>query len=283
MPQDTSYNAEEEQDSYENRLSATEGSWWRINCRMAVKVVAEFNIAHMYPELMNLYGDRGNLVCLQRRLEWYGHSCVIKNISLGDKLEFDKIDMIFMGGGSDREQGLVYQDLLDKADNLLTEIENGLPVLFICGAYQLLGKSYHSWDGSDMVGLGFFDFYTVGRKDRLIGNILINSEIPGVSTSIVGFENHGGRTHFDNSNLKAFGTVIKGQGNNGKDKTEGLLYKNLIGTYLHGPLLPKNPAISDWFIQNMGERKGIKFNGALNNTIENFAHEQVKHKLLNSR
>ncbi|MEN6463157.1 MAG: glutamine amidotransferase [Syntrophomonas sp.] len=245
--------------------------------------MAEFNIAHMYPDLMNLYGDRGNLVCLQHRLEWYGHSCTIKNISLGAKLEFDKIDMIFMGGGSDREQGLVYRDLLDKADNLLMEIRNGLPVLFICGAYQLLGKSYLSWDGSNMDGLGFFNFHTVGRKDRLIGNVLINSEVPGVSTSIVGFENHGGRTYFDDPDLEPFGTVIKGYGNNGKDKTEGVLFKNLAGTYLHGPLLPKNPAISDWFIRTMAERKGIKINRVLDDTIENFAHEQVKQKILSSR
>lgn len=245
--------------------------------------MAEFNIAHMYPELMNLYGDRGNLVCLQHRLEWYGHNCTIKNVGLGDKLQFGRIDMIFMGGGSDREQGLVYRDLLGKADNLFREIQKGLPVLFICGAYQLLGKSYLSWDGSKMDGLGFFNFHTVGRKDRLIGNILINSAVPGVTTSIVGFENHGGRTYFDDPDLKPFGTVIRGHGNNGEDKTEGLLFKNLAGTYLHGPLLPKNPAISDWFIRTMAERKGIKFNRYLDDTIENFAHEQVKQKILSSR
>ncbi|MGI5920680.1 MAG: type 1 glutamine amidotransferase [Syntrophomonadaceae bacterium] len=244
--------------------------------------MAEFRIAHMYPDLMNLYGDRGNLVCLQQRLAWYGHKCKIQNISLGDKLEFDKIDMIFMGGGSDREQGLVYRDLLGKADNLLMKINSGLPVLCICGAYQLLGKSYRSWEGSDMAGLGFFDFFTAGRKSRLIGNILINTNISGKAETVVGFENHGGRTYFNDSRLQPFGTVVKGYGNNGEDKTEGLVFKNLLGTYLHGPLLPKNPAIADWYIRNMAARKGVKITRVIDDKIENFAHQQVKQKILNN-
>jgi len=242
--------------------------------------MAEFIIAHMYPDLMNLYGDRGNLMCLKKRLEWYGHNCTIKNIGLGEILNYRDIDMVFMGGGSDREQGLVYQDLIKKTDSLMAEIESGLPVLCICGAYQLLGTRYLSHDGKLMHGLGFFNFYTRGEKDRLIGNIIISSEVPGRTVNVVGFENHGGRTYFEDSWLKPFGKVIKGHGNNGEDKTEGIAYKKLIGTYLHGPLLPKNPEIADYFIQSMADRKGIEIKKELDDYIENFAHGQVEKKLL---
>ncbi|MBC7076115.1 MAG: glutamine amidotransferase [Syntrophomonadaceae bacterium] len=242
--------------------------------------MADFTIAHMYPDLLNLYGDRGNLLCLQKRLEWYGHGCVIKDISLGENLDYTGIDMIFMGGGSDREQGLVYQDLADKADRLKAEIRAGLPVLCICGAYQLLGMYYRSHDGKIMQGLGFFNFYTQGKKRRLIGNILVQSTVAGRPVTVVGFENHGGRTYFQDDGLQPFGKVIKGYGNNGEDGTEGVTYKNLVGTYLHGPLLPKNPAVADFFIQAMCSRKGVTNDKTLDDSIENFAHEQVKEKLL---
>jgi len=244
--------------------------------------MAEFIIAHMYPDLMNLYGDRGNLLCLKRRLEWYGHQCVIKDICLNNELDYQSIDMLFIGGGSDREQGIVYQDLIRKAERLYKEIDNGLPVLCICGAYQLLGKSYTGVEGEVMQGLGFFDFYTQGSKNRLVGNILINSNITGEEISVVGFENHAGRTYFKDKGLKPLGHVVKGHGNNGEDRSEGISYKKLIGTYLHGPLLPKNPAIADFFIKAMAERKGITINKVLDDTMENFAHEQVKYQILNS-
>lgn len=229
---------------------------------------------------MNLYGDRGNLLCLKRRLEWYGHNCRIENISLGGNLDFQRIDMIFMGGGSDREQMLVYEDLIAKADQLMAQFEAGLPALWICGAYQLLGKYYRSHDGQTMQGLGFFDFFTQGRPPRLIGNILLESELNGRRTTVVGFENHGGRTYIEDSRLKPFGTVVRGFGNNGEDKGEGMIYRHLIGTYLHGPLLPKNPAVADFFIEAMSTRKGVKINRQISNDIENFAHEQVKQKIL---
>lgn len=234
----------------------------------------------MYPDLMNLYGDRGNLLCLEKRLSWYGHQGEIEPINLNDQLDFRQIDMLFIGGGSDREQGLVYNDLLLKGDKLMQEIENGLPVLAICGAYQLLGKYYKSYDGNIMDGLGFFDLYTQGIKERLIGNILLESEIDGQKTTVVGFENHGGRTYLSDKKLQPFGTVIKGHGNNGEDDGEGLKYKNLIGTYLHGPLLPKNPAIADFFIRAMAQRKGIDLPHCLDDSIEDYAHEQVKKKIL---
>ncbi|MDD4801862.1 MAG: glutamine amidotransferase [Syntrophomonas sp.] len=240
----------------------------------------KFIIAHMYPDLMNLYGDRGNLLCLQKRMEWYGLNCEIKNISLHEDLEFSQFDMIFMGGGSDREQNLVCGHLLKRTDQLMKLIESGLPALFICGAYQMLGSYYKAQDGNVIDGLGIFPFHTECRQGRLIGNILIETEINGRKTSVVGFENHGGRTYFTDPIIKSLGKVIKGYGNNGEDKTEGLIYKNLIGTYLHGPLLPKNPVLADFFIHNMTDRKGIKLNRVLDDTIEKIAHEQVKNKIL---
>ncbi len=238
-----------------------------------------FVIAHMYPDLMNLYGDRGNLLCLQKRINDYGHNCEIQSLYLNDKIDFSNIDMIFMGGGSDREQGLVYNDLLVKADKLMQEIEDGLPALCICGAYQLLGNYYRSHDGSILNGLGFFDLHTEGRKNRLIGNIVIESDINGQKFSVVGFENHGGRTYLNDQKLSPFGTVIKGHGNNGEDGSEGLWYKNLIGTYLHGPLLPKNPHIADFLIRAMADRKGVVIKNTLDDSFERFAHQQVIEKM----
>lgn len=237
-------------------------------------------IAHMYPDLLNLYGDRGNLICLSRRINWYGFACQIIPVELGDEIDFSEIDMVFMGGGSDREQNLVYRDLFKKSDALWAEIEDGLPLLAICGAYQLLGRYYEAVDGSLMHGLNFFDFYTEGEEKRLIGNILLETEITGEKTTVVGFENHGGRTYFNDDRLKPFGRVLKGYGNNGKDKMEGISYKNLIGTYLHGPLLPKNPQVADFLIRAVLRRKGIELNRKLDDKIENFAHEQVKKMIL---
>ncbi|MEA1959950.1 MAG: glutamine amidotransferase [Bacillota bacterium] len=238
-----------------------------------------FVIAHMYPDLMNLYGDWGNLICIKRRMEWRGLTCEIRSIGLEQSFQMKDVDMIFMGGGSDREQNLVYHDLIQKSDELMNEVDDGLPVLCVCGAYQLLGKEYRAYDGTIMKGLGLFDLYTIGEKDRLIGNIAIESELDEDKASVVGFENHGGRTYLDDAELSPFGSVLRGYGNNGKDGGEGLHYRNLIGTYLHGPLLPKNPVVADYFIRNMAKRKGVIIQQELDDQIENFAHQQVKEKL----
>jgi hypothetical protein len=213
-------------------------------------------------------------------MRWYGYDCRIKNIRLGDPIDYSSIDMIFMGGGSDREQSLVYQDLAGRSDALLAAIEDGMPALCICGAYQLLGQSYLAVDGQVMKGLEFFDFITRGARDRLIGNVLIEACIAGENMTIVGFENHGGRTFFADKSLQAFGRVLRGYGNNGEDKKEGIQYRNLIGTYLHGPLLPKNPGVADFFLKTMAGRRGIELKGRLDDYIETIAHEQVKKMVL---
>lgn len=245
--------------------------------------MTKFRIAHMYPDLMNLYGDRGNLICLQKRLQWYGFNCEIESIFLGDSLDYEQLDMVFIGGGSDREQDLVYGDLTKKADQIYRQIETGLPVLCICGAYQLLGNYYQSHDGKVMQGLGFFPFHTEGRKERLVGNILLEAEIDGVNTTLVGFENHGGRTYYRGPGLQPLGKVVAGYGNNGEDKNEGIRSANLIGTYLHGPLLPKNPLLADFFIKNMCARQGVALNHSLDDSIEYIAHEQVRKMILSAQ
>lgn len=241
-----------------------------------------FRIAHMYPDLMNLYGDRGNLICLQKRLEWHGFPCEILPIRLESPFSFEDVDMVFMGGGSDREQGLVYQDFLQYSEKFCQAIDEGLPVLFICGAYQLLGKEYQSADGTVMQGLGLFDFYTTAGSDRLIGNVLIESKINGKDQTVVGFENHAGRTYLGEG-LSPLGKVLKGHGNNSQDGTEGMAYKNLSGTYLHGPLLPKNPHMAESFVKLMLERRGMESSIVLDDRIEWMAHEQIKTKVLKTR
>lgn len=217
-------------------------------------------LAWLYPDLMNTYGDRGNIVILQKRCEWRGIEVKIAKISVGDDIEqLKKSDLIFMGGAQDTQQEIVNEDLFKNKGPILKEqIENETPGLFICGAYQFLGNYYITADGKKLPGLGIFPMYTQNPgKERLIGNIALkihNSKFIIHNSLIVGFENHGGRTYLEDATM-AFGEVIKGFGNNGKDRTEGIIYKNSIGSYLHGPILPKNPELADWLIQKALEKK----------------------------
>jgi CobQ-like glutamine amidotransferase family enzyme len=215
------------------------------------------NIGWLYPELMSTYGDRGNIISLTKRCEWKNISVSIINLNTGfDKNDLKKCDLFFMGGAQDRQQEIVAKDLKEKTKLLSNIIRSGIPGLYICGAYQFLGKYYKNANGSIIKGLGIIDVYTEnsGNK-RLIGNILIKPEINNLNdATFVGFENHGGRT-FLGKNAKPFGRVITGFGNNGIDKTEGAVYKNSICSYLHGPILPKNPELSDYLIKTALERK----------------------------
>ncbi|NLF44733.1 MAG: glutamine amidotransferase [Syntrophomonadaceae bacterium] len=240
-------------------------------------------IAHMYPDLMDLYGDRGNMICLEKRIRDYGYKCIIIPVRLNEDIHYQEMDMIYMGGGSLREQKLVSDDLLQKAEGFKEVIEDGVPALLVGGAYQLLGSYYRDDSGNTIKGWGLFDFYTEAQNERLIGNILIETEIEGEKRSVVGFENHGGRTWLKTGSLQPFGTVIKGFGNNGQDGSEGIKYKNLIGTYIHGPLLPSNPHIADYFITAMAARKGLRLLEHLDDELEWLAHEQSKMKILSQR
>ncbi len=234
----------------------------------------ELNIYHMYPDILNLYGDIGNIICLKRRCEWRGITPNIINFSLNDeKHDLSEGDIFFIGGGSDRGQSIVYSDFLKYKDSFKEIIESEAIVLAICGGYQLLGEKYIDNEGKEVPGLGIFGYSTVSEEGRLIGNVIIENELGLTPKTIVGFENHGGRTYSD---YKPLGLVKTGYGNNGKDKKEGIVYKNCIGTYLHGPILPKNPHLADYLIFKALKRKyEISSLQDLDNNFEHLAHRKV--------
>jgi len=210
----------------------------------------KLTIGHLYPDLLNLYGDRGNIQCMMKRSIWRGIEAETIAFSMGDSIDFSKLDIVLLGGGSDREQRIVCSKLRSIRDDFRSHVEDGGSVIAVCGGYQLLGHCYNTEEGT-LEGLSLVDLYTEQGSPRLIDNIVL--ENPDFSLPIVGFENHGGRTYIGNN--KPFGKVLYGHGNNGEDGTEGVLYKNVVGTYLHGPLLPKNPHICDYLLSNALERK----------------------------
>ena len=232
----------------------------------------EITIAHLYPDLLNLYGDRGNIITLRRRLQLRGIEAQVNEYELRDDIDFAAADIIFIGGGSDREQKLVCSRLRDFRNEIADFAESGGSILAVCGGYQLLGK-YYKLDDETIAGTELLDIYTEQKPGRLIGNIVLDSEI--ISSTVVGFENHGGRTY--TGNYATLGTVKYGSGNNAEDGKEGVVYKNVIGTYLHGPLLPKNPKLADYIISNALERKyGKKIAlSPLDDEAENKAHDYV--------
>lgn len=215
------------------------------------------NIGWLYPDLMSTYGDRGNIIALTRRLEWRRIEAVVKPITVETSLsELRSSDLLFMGGAQDRQQTIVAQDLQKKKKVLSQMIEDNVPGLYICGGFQFLGNYYKEADGTIIEQLGVLDVHTEnpGGK-RLIGNIAVDAtKLFGNKTILVGFENHGGRTRLG-VGVHPLGKVVKGYGSNAEDHTEGAMYKNSIGTYLHGPILPKNPILSDWLISKALERK----------------------------
>lgn len=210
----------------------------------------KLTIGHLYPELLNLYGDRGNIQCMMKRCLWRGIEAETIAFGLEDSIDFSKLDIVLLGGGSDREQRIVCSRLRDIRENFHHYVEDGGSVLAVCGGYQLLGH-YYKTEEDTLEGLSLVDLYTEQGCPRLINNIVLKN--PDFSLPIVGFENHGGRTYIGNN--KPFGKVVYGHGNNGEDGQEGVLYKNVVGTYLHGPLLPKNPHICDYLLSNALERK----------------------------
>ena len=213
-------------------------------------------------------------MCLTKRCEWRGIKVIVKNFSVGKKLSRGNVDLFFFGGGQDQQQELVARDLgkSGKGKVIRSEIERGVPLLSVCGGYQLLGDYYKPHKGPKLPGISLFPAYTAASYDRMIGNIVIESQFG----KLVGFENHSGKTYLKKGALP-FGMVIKGFGNNGSDKTEGCIYKNAIGCYMHGSLLPKNPQLADWLLKKALEVKygeEIKLE-PLDDTLELQAHQKA--------
>lgn len=206
----------------------------------------ELNICHLYPDLLNVYGDMGNILILKHRAESRGIKTNIINVSINDPFEEDKYDIVFFGGGQDYEQSIVSDDLINtKKDAIQKYIESGKVFIAICGGYQLLGKYYTTPEGEKLEGLGILDIYTEPGSTRFIGNTAIINEEFG--ETYVGFENHSGRTYINNH--KPLGKCLHGYGNNGEDGNEGCIYKNTYGSYFHGSLLSKNPEFADRMIK----------------------------------
>ena len=202
-------------------------------------------IAHLYPKLLNIYGDSGNILALKRRCEWRDIKYIVNEINTGDSIE--EHDIYFIGGGQDAQQIEVAKELQKHKEFLLQERDRGAIFLGICGGYQLFGHYYQPFNGERLNGIGLLDAYTIASNNRFIGNVTIKSEIQNIET-LVGFENHSGLTYLQGE-TKPLGKVITGNGNNGLDGTEGAYYKNVFGTYLHGSFLPKNAHFADYLIK----------------------------------
>jgi len=230
-------------------------------------------LLHLYPDVMNLYGDRGNVIALVRRCQWHGVACEVTEASIGVAADIPAFDIVFMGGGQDREQRLIAADFLQAKGPALREaIAGGAVVLAICGAYQLLGRYYRTGGGDTIEGLGVMDAWTEAGPRRFIGNVVVRSELSGVPRTLVGFENHSGRT-FLGADLAPLGRILRGFGNNGADRHEGAVIGNCIGTYLHGSLLPKNPWLGDLLIERaLRRRHGDVTLGELDDRLEALAH-----------
>jgi lipid II isoglutaminyl synthase (glutamine-hydrolysing) len=218
-----------------------------------VKIV----VGHLYPDYLNIYADRGNIAVVGRRAAWRGHELDVRTVSVGQAVEPGEHDLLYIGGGQDREQALVAEDLVAKADGVRAAVEGGAALLAVCGGYQLLGRSYRDFHGAELPGIGLFPHETVAGDTRMIGDVLLECELePGVVRTLAGFENHAGRTKLD-PGAEPLGRVVAGFGNDGESGYEGCRVGRAIGTYLHGPLLPRNPWFADWILaQALAHRLG---------------------------
>lgn len=224
----------------------------------------KINILHMYPDLLNLYGDKGNIATLIHRLKWRGIDAEVITVNVGDAVSLDDVDIIFLGGGSDREEETVREELLKIKDKLISYVENNGVLLAVCGGLQMLGKCIKTENGEEEC-LGICDFYTQIEKNRIIGNVVLETEL--FAEKIVGFKNCSGKIVGNNTPL---GKTVEGE-------NEGILYKNVFGTYLHGPLLPKNPVLCDLILGKALEKKYPEFEilEPLNDELESLANEYI--------
>lgn len=239
----------------------------------------QFTIGWLYGATMNIYGDRGNVIALRRRAEWRGIPTTVRDIGIGEAIPND-IDCFFWGGGQDQEQAAVAGDLRGtKGANLRAAVEDGAALLSVCGGYQLLGHEYRPHASEVLPGIGLFDAHSIAGPERFIGNVVVDSQWG----ELVGFENHSGVTTLG-PGVSPLGRVKVGRGNNGRDGSEGALYKHAIGCYMHGSLLPKNPALTDWLIRCALERKyGAVELPPLDDAFETSAHATAVGRALATR
>lgn len=208
----------------------------------------KITVGHLYPDYLNIYADRGNIAVLARRAAWRGHDVELRPVSIGEPVRPGAYDLLYVGGGQDREQALVAQDLVAKAEGVLEAVAGGAALLGVCGGYQLLGRSYRDFHGTELPGIGLFPLETDAGETRMIGDVLLECELePGQRRTLAGFENHAGRTRLD-LGAQPLGRVLAGFGNDGESGWEGCRMGRAVGTYLHGPLLPRNPWFADWLL-----------------------------------
>ena len=237
------------------------------------------NVCWMYHDIMDLYGDKGNIMvlkkrCLDRNIEFHLDTC-----GIGEQKDLSQYDLIFLGGGADKEQISLIPDLLSRKENIKKAMDEHTFVLLICGGYQLFGQYYIAADGSKIEGLKFYDYYTDTGKEgkRCIGNIILEADLDGLKTKIIGFENHGGQTE----NVKSpLGKVLKGYGNSFDAGYEGFYDGKILGTYLHGPLLPKNPQVADFVITKAIQKRNPDFSFNDLQPLEDLFEEKARKALL---
>lgn len=238
----------------------------------------ELNITHLYQDLLNVYGDIGNIIILKHRCKMQNIKCNIKTVSIGEYFDDKKTDIAFLFGGQDNEQSIVSIDIKNnKKDNIKNFIEEEKTLIAICGGMQILGKYYKTIDGHIIEGLDVLDLYTIASNNRKVGNIIIKSNF--CDDYLIGFENHSGLTYLG-KNIKPLGKVVFGEGNNDEDDSEGCIYKNTIGSYLHGPLFSKNPKLVDKIIKTAIDKK-YKTDFELKYT-ENIFEQKAREYILNN-
>lgn len=240
----------------------------------------ELRICHMYPDVLNLYGDRGDMICMEKRLKWRGIDCTVTRLPIGRSAPLSNFDLVFIGGGQDFEQQVLLDDLHRGKDReIRAAVEDGLTFLAICGGYQMLGRYYETYDGKKCDFIGALDLFTVGGKKRMIGNYKFRCSPEAGGSVVVGFENHSGKTRLGHG-VEPLGKVLAGCGNNGEDGTEGAHYKNVFCTYSHGPLLPKNPSFCDHLLLTaLRRRYGTAELEPLDDSAELSAHDEMCAKL----
>jgi CobQ-like glutamine amidotransferase family enzyme len=232
-------------------------------------------VGHLFPDYLNIYADRGNIAVLTRRAAWRGHEFEVEAIGAGDSLRPGAHDLYYIGGGQDREQELIAPGLAAHGEALREAVSGGAALLAVCGGYQLLGRSYRDQSGGELPGVGLFPLQTAAGERRMIGDVLLECELePGERRTLAGFENHAGRTFLDEG-AEPLGRLLAGFGNDGESGYEGCRSGRAIGTYLHGPLLPRNPWLADWLLaQALAHRTGEAPSfEPLDDSLEGEAHE----------